>query len=247
MAITKPASGDIIPVARGNAYSIGTTAPTNPSVGDMWADTSYANPPGPQLKVYTGTLYGWQVWKASFLDAKQIVATYASIGTSFSANTYTISGLSIPASSGIEIVGGYEIKFTGGATTAGCASYIYDVLLNGTAITSGSAVASIQKSNTTAYTGSAWFNFSIYIPRRDGGFPTANRVGTYYKYMMVRFGVSAVGGAGTSIFSGSGFGWVSTQPMPTVSITSVAIKTNNSGSIPGGDLNLALYEWDEGG
>lgn len=245
MTITKPASGDVIPVLRGNAYSIGTTAPAYPTLGDMWADTSYANPPGPQLKIYMGAVYGWQLWKASFLDAKQIVGTVDNNAwSSFASAVSTVSGLNIPASSGIGISGTLEWVFSGGVTTAGCSAFALTIVLNSTTIVNG-AYATITKSNTTAYTGTATLSFDIYIPRRDGGYPVEGG-GSAWKYGRVKSGVSAPGVSG--VFTGGvNPTALNTVAMPTVAITSVGIGWGVSGTAPAGNTHLAVYEWDEGG
>lgn len=103
LSVPKPATNDLIPVDRGNAYVVGTIAPINPSRGMVWVDTTTAG--SPVIKIYDNgwifgsALTGHRKLLASSVDTSGTTATTSQTRTT----RVTLSGLAIGPSKPLEL------------------------------------------------------------------------------------------------------------------------------------------------
>lgn len=113
LSVPKPATNDLIPTDRGNAYVIGTVAPINPVQGMVWVDTTTAG--SPIIKTYnTGWVYGSALTGHRTLLASNVGGANSTTSQT-RATILSLSGLAIPASTALEL----WMTFTNASSVAG--------------------------------------------------------------------------------------------------------------------------------
>src|SRR3972149_1069547 len=174
-SIDQPQQNGPILVEAGNIYTVGTTAPTAPIEGAVWADTSTGSS---VIKFYRGGLW---------VDAKNTVA-YRKVGRSVSfrsaanpaaaVHVKTISGLNIATSKGIEIRGNCYMT---SSVAAASKKLAIGLKINSTIVNEADHAnpdANVCWGGKVANdTGTIYGSFVIRIPRRDVGVPTYASIG----------------------------------------------------------------------
>lgn len=186
MPYSQPISGNVSDVARANVYSIASVAPQFPLIGDLWADTSYATPPGPQVKQWLGG--GWGLYSGAAFSAKAVWGVGGSALALVSATspvTKTVhvvnaNALSVSPASGIEIgFGGTLSTSATNQTTTGQSFITFDVVITQSVPLPGSVAGTIAVTlvrsgmsigvygNNPGQAMTGVFSGKIWLPRRD--------------------------------------------------------------------------------
>ncbi len=121
MATDKVASGDTILASKENDITIGTTAPTSPTTGWIWVDTSGTSP---VLKKWNGSAWEFDISVYKYKTASQsfvTTTTYADITATTGNLAFAIGANEVWEVEWhlyvtTEVAGGYKFQVTGPAT-----------------------------------------------------------------------------------------------------------------------------------